>query len=194
MKTRFFILTLLAAMFTLTGNAAKIPTMKVESVDSGKALVAFDPGVAKNFEVTIKDSRGEILYYKKTETAQTDFKTVFDFSELESGIYTLCINFDNCTIYRDLVMENRKMKVGNEIRTFDPYFRLENDKLYLSHLNPALKNVYLNVYENGEQVDHKKLGNELAIHKCLDLSLLEKGDYEFIVSDRFNAHSFTVNK
>ena len=113
-----------------------------------------------NFEVTIKDQRGEILYYKKTGGPATNYKSVFDFSELKEGNYSLNIACENCNIQREIVLEKGKLEIGNEVRLYNPWVRVDGDKVYVSILNPALKNVYLNVYEDGQQVTRKKLGKE----------------------------------
>ncbi len=194
MKTKVFILTALAVLFTTAGFATKFPTMSVVSVDSEKAMVTFEPGAAKSFELKITDQQGQVLYYKKSESTSTDYKKVFDFSELKSGNFNLSINYDNCSISRNLVKENDQLTIGSELRLYEPWYRIEGDKLLVTHLNPSLKNVYMNIYENGQYVTRKKLGNEMAINKCIDISKLEGGEYQFILTDWYNEHPLIVKK
>ena len=52
----------------------------------------------------------------------------------------------------------------------------------------------MNVYENGQYVTRKKLGNEMAIHKCFDISKLEDGEYQFVISDWYSEYPLMVMK
>ncbi len=194
MKTKIFILTGLAVLIATAGFATKFPTMNVISVDAKKAIVTFEPGAAKSFELTITDQQGQVLYYKKSESTSTDYKKVFDFSELKNGNFNLSINYDNCTISRDLVKENNELTVGDELRLYEPWFSVDGDNLFVTVLNPSLKNVYINVYENGQYVTRKKLGKEMAIHKCFDISKLQDGEYEFVISDWYGEYPLMVMK
>jgi hypothetical protein len=86
------------------------------------------------------------------------------------------------------------LKVGEEIRMFSPYFKFEDNKLQISYLNNSQKNVFLNIFREGQYVTGKKLGKEMCIQKALDFSKLETGTYNVILTNNSNEFQFTVQK
>lgn len=194
MKTKVFILTIISMLLLVKGFAAKNPTMSVLPVESHKAMVTCKTDDVKQLDFMIKDERGALLFHEEIGNGATDFRKIFNFSELDNGTYTLSLNCDNCTIYRDLIISGRKLKVGEEVRAYEPVFRSENEKVYLNFLNPSKGNVSLSIYGNGERITRRYLGNQFTIQKCFDLSKMESGDYEFVLSDRYSEHLFTVKK
>ena len=80
------------------------------------------------------------------------------------------------------------------MRCYEPFFTFDNDNLNVSFLNAPQKNVYFNVYKNNVHIDGATLGNDLVIHKKIDLSNLEEGKYQVILTDEFKDHVFWVTK
>ena len=70
MKTKIFILTALAVLITTAGFATKFPTMNVISVDSEKAIVTFEPGAAKSFELKLPISKDRFCITKNRKVLQ----------------------------------------------------------------------------------------------------------------------------
>ena len=194
MKTKIFILTIIAMLFLVKSYAAKNPTMSVVPVEPQKAMVTCKTDDVKQVDFMIKDERGALLFHEEIGNGATDFRKIFNFSELENGTYTMSLNYDNCTIYRDLIISGRKLKVGDEVRAYEPVFRSKNDKVYLNFLNPSMGNVSLSIYGNGERITQRYLGNQFTIQKCFNLSKLEDGEYDFVLSDKYSEHLFTVRK
>ena len=194
MKTNIFMMTAIAVLFVTSAFATKLPSVKVVSLKPEKALVTFEADDAKQVELTLKDQTGAILYYKRTTEATTSHKTLLNFSEMEDGLFTLITAYDNCKIVRQLELENQQVKVGGEMRAYDPFFNFKDNKLYVSCLNPSLHNIYLSIYEDGKRISRSRLGKDMTIHKSYDLARLQKGDFEFVVSDHYGEYSFYVQK
>ncbi len=195
MKTKNLVLTAMAVFVAATGFATQLPTMNVIPVQNEKALVAFETMSPANFELTLTNRKGEVLYYKKSDEIVQNHRMVFDLHELEDGDYTVRLKHGNCTLTREITLSNHSsIKVGEEIRMFSPYYKFENNKLQLSYLNNAQKNVFVNIFKNGNYVTGKKLGKEMCIQKVLDFSKLEKGTYEVVLNNQSEEYSFTVQK
>ena len=76
----------------------------------------------------------------------------------------------------------------------EPFFCFKDNKLNVSFLNVANKNVYLNVYKDGMHYDGFVFGKGADIQKSIDFSNAEKGKYEVVLTDYFKEHYYTVNK
>ncbi len=195
MKTKNLVLTAMAVFVAATVFATQLPTMNVIPVQNEKALVAFETMSPANFELTLKNQRGETIYYKKSEEPAQSYKLVLDLQDLDDGNYHVNLKHGNCNLDRLVTISNGKnLKVGEEIRMFSPYYKFENNTLQISYLNNSQKNVFLNIYRDGQYVTGKKLGKEMCIQKALDFSKLEKGTYEVVLTNNSNEFQFTVQK
>lgn len=194
MKTKTFVLSAFALLLASTVLATKLPTMKVTPLEAEKTLVSFESEMPSQFELTVKDLDGTTLYYKKTEQPVAGYQTVFDFSETGNGSYVVSLDYGNCSLSRKVFVWDNNMEVGEEIRLFAPVYSFENNQLKVSFLNKACKNVFINVFQNGEYVTGKKLGKEMCMQKTIDFSKLEKGTYDVVLSDHFKDYEYTVSK
>ncbi len=190
MKTKSWILAILTFFIVSVGFAAEFPTMDVILVEENKAMLAYKAPEAATLEVTLTDCNGTVLYFKRTSSQTEELNEVFDFSNFNNGSYCMSVNYGNRSISRNLSINEEKIEVGAPLRCYEPYFRLEDKKLSISLFNRPQKQVFVNIYQNGNHVDGFKLGKDLAIQKCLDLSRLNKGKYEVVVTDQVKDHRF----
>lgn len=195
MKTRNFVLTALALIVAATVSATKIPTLSVIPVEKQKALVTFEASKPASVELSVKNNAGEVLYYKKSKTPVDNMRLVFDFQDLKDGVYDVCFELNNCKINREVTISKNQVKsVGEQKRSFGPYCKFEDNLLKLSYLNNNQQNVLMNIYQNGQHLAGRKLGNEMCIQKVFDLSKLESGQYEIVLSSSNDEYLFTVSK
>jgi len=190
MKTKNLVLLTLAFLFAAIGNAADLPKLSVTQIEAHKALVAYNGVNATPLEITLTASNGDILYFKRTSERYKEYREILDLKELGSGNYCICYNYGNRSINRSIYILGKKLEVGPALYCYEPYFRMEDGNLNISFLNLPQKQVYVDVYKDGEQIDAFKLGKDLSIQKRLDLSNLEKGEYEVIVTDCFKDHKY----
>lgn len=194
MKTKSILLSVLAIFLASTVFATKLPSMKIVPTEANKTILAFETVSTAGFELTIENLNGETLHYKKAETPVKNYRTVFNFSELQDGCYNVSFSSENCILKRELTILGEKIKVGEEVRLFAPFYSFENNLLNVSFLNKGQKNVFLNIFYDSQYVSGTKLGKELCIQKSLDFSKLPKGTYHVILSDKFQDYSYTVVK
>jgi hypothetical protein len=190
MKTKNWVLTALAFFIVAIGFASDFPQMNVVPIEAEKALIAFDSPEPAPLEITLTNHDGEILYYKRSQKRYSEYKKVFDFAELGTGNYCVCVNFGNKSITRTVDVTKDKILVGPPQRLYEPYFCIKDNKLNVSMFNCPQKQVLVNIYQSGEHISSVKLGKELAIQKCLDLSRLEKGEYKIVLTDYFKDHVY----
>lgn len=195
MKTRNFVLTACALIVAATVSATKIPTLNVIPVEKQKALVAFETAKPAAVELSVKNNAGEILYYKKSETPVDQMRMVFDFQDLKDGVYDVSLDFNNCKINREVsISRHQLVNVGEQKRAFGPYCKFEDNLLKVSYLNNDQKNVRMNIYQDGQLVAGKKLGKDMCIQQAFDLSKLESGQYEIVLTSSNDEYLFTVSK
>ncbi|WP_167616262.1 hypothetical protein [Maribellus sediminis] len=190
MKTKTWILAILAFFIVSVGNATDFPAMNVIPVEANKAMLAYKAPTAATLEVTLTDCNGEVLYFKRTNQKETEYNQVFDFAELGDGSYCMCVNYGNRSVKRNLLLDGESISVGAPMRCYEPYFCLEEKMLNISFFNSPQKPVYVNIYQDGKHIDGFKLGKDLAIQKRLYLSKLKAGDYEVVVTDYITDHKF----
>ncbi len=194
MKRTKWIITTLAFFIVAVGFATETPKMNIIPVENEKALIAFNSGKPTLIELTIKNDDGDILYFKRSEKRVSEYQEIFDFLELGNGDYNVCLNYGNRSINRDLHVLKKEIIVGAAVQMYEPYFTFKNERLNVSFLNISQKNVFLNIYKDGEHLSKSRLGKDMTIQKCFDLSKLDKGDYKVVITDWFKDHSFIVHK
>lgn len=190
MKTKIWVTTTLTFFIVAIGFATDFPKMNVIPVEAGKALVAYKSSEATPLEITLTNCHGEILYFKRTQKRYDEYKKVFDFSDLGTGKYCVCVNFGNRSISRNFTVDKKDITVEAPQQHYEPYFCMNDKKLNVSFFNCPQKPVFINIYQNGEHVEGINLGKDLTIQKRLDLSRLDKGEYEIVLSDIFKDHKY----
>lgn len=194
MKTSKWVLLTLALLIAAIGFATETPKMNIVANENDKILVSFESATACPVEITITSEDGAIMHNWKTESPQNAVKQLLNLSELENGVYNVTLNYGVMSINRELNIARNEIKVGPPVKLYEPYFCFKNDKLMVSFLNVANKNVYLNVYKDGEHYNGFTLGKGLDIQKCIDFSMAQKGKYEVVLTDHFKEHHFTLSK
>ncbi|HDR51407.1 MAG TPA: hypothetical protein ENN90_07270 [Mariniphaga anaerophila] len=195
MKTKNLVLTALAVFVTATVFATHLPAMNVIPVNDGKALVAFEAISPDAFEISVKNKRGETLYYKKSDVPAQTYRTLFDLHDLEDGVYEVCLKSGHTILVRQVtVSAHSPLKVSEQFRMFSPTCSFEDNLLKFSYLNNTQHNVFLNVYQNGAHIAGKKLGKELCIQKVIDFSKLEEGDYQVVVTCGTQEYTYAIKK
>lgn len=194
MKTIKWVLTTLALFIVAIGFATETPKMNVVTDDENKIQVTFESATACPVEITITDNNGDIVYYWQSESPQNEVNQSFNLADLGKGTFDLSLKYGCTSINREVNVSRREVKVGPPVKLPEPFFCYKNDKLNVSFLNVSSKNVFLNVYKDGEHYNGFKLGKDFDIQKSIDFSMAEKGKYEIILTDYFKEHYYTVSK
>ncbi len=194
MKTKKWALIALAIFIAATGFATELPKMNVVSPKAENTHFSFESDKAYPIVLTIKSDDGAILYYWKSKRPEEKFERIFDLSDVKCGKYKICLNYGEQSMYRELSVTSNGIYTGPNVELHQPYFSYADDKLKLSFLNTGKEDVYLTIYRNGNFLTGISLGNQLDLQKLVDLSNLEKGDYDVVLSDNFATHHYMVHK
>jgi hypothetical protein len=169
-----------------TGNLR----VNILPLNANKAVVAISNAAASNFEISVENANGEILYYKETGADSKDFRKVFDFSRLDKGAYRLIVTAEGTTTEREFTIDNKNIAVGKEKSVMEPFFAYKDGILKVSYLNFPEEAMSINFYDKNDLLYKKELGKKFNVNEGFDLSKLAKGSYDVVLSTEDNSYSF----
>ena len=187
--------TMLLAFVAFANTLMATGNLKVDilPITSETAVVAISNAEASNYQISIVNDKGEVVYTNETEQESMDYNKVFDFSNLENGDYKLSVMVDRLTTERAFKVKNETISVGKEKNMIEPFFAYKNGILKLSYLNFSEEKLNLNFYSQNELVYSKEISNEFSIQKGFNLSNLEKGTYSVVLSTEDKSYTYNVN-
>lgn len=102
--------------FANTSMGAGNLRVNILPITSETAFVAISNTTISNFQVTIENAKGEVVYYKSSDKESADFRKLFDFSNFEKGEYKLSATVGESTTECSFKVENGKIVVGEETK------------------------------------------------------------------------------
>ena len=187
--TMLFAFVAFANTLMATGNLK----VNIVPMTAEKAVVEISSAAASNFQISISNNQGEVVYYNETDEESSDYRKVFDFSDLDNGKYKLSVTIENQTTERLFSINNKNLAVGMEKNSMKPFFSYKDDILKLSYLNFSEKSMNLDLYNGNDLVYSHKIDNQFAVNKGFNLSKLEKGNYSVVLSADDKTYSYHVN-
>jgi hypothetical protein len=139
--------------------------------------------VEKGDKITVSDKSRAVIY-----SGQINFDgnltSLFDFTQLNDGNYTIEVN-------KDFVIEVSSIEVKNNVVTFNtnaekqifkPVFRLENSKIIISKL--ALDNKHMNVkiYYNDDAIFSETVKGKKVLNRIYQLDNSYRGEYTAVIT------------
>lgn len=161
-------------------------------LSSEKAVVAISSLTGSNLKISVADEKGRIVYFKETTDANSNYRKVFDFSDLEEGTYQLSVLSNDLTTKRTFNIGRNEIKVGEEKTMIEPFFGYENGILKYTFLNFQKENVTLYFYDKNQMIYSKKIGRNFNIVEALNLSKLDKGYYLAVLSTGDKDYSYDI--
>ena len=182
MKTMLKV-TLLFALVVFANTLFAAGNLKVNMlpVNAEKAVVTISSISNSDFNITIADENGKIIYFKENSNAEENYRKVFDFSFLEDGLYKLTVVSNDITTERQFEKSHRIIKVGEEKTTLEPVFGYENGILRCTYLNFTKEDITLHFFKNNDIIFTKNIGRQFNLQEALNLSKLDKGKYEAVL-------------
>lgn len=187
--TMTFAITVIANVAMATGNLR----VDILPLNAERAVVAISNSAESNFEISIENSMGEVVYYKETEGKMADYRKVYDFSKLEDGKYTLVVNIDGATSKREFNINSRSIEVGKMKSLVKPYFAFNDDVLRVAYLNYPGETMDLLIYDGNDLIYNKALENTFSVNEGLNLSRLKAGNYQVVLATGDQVYDYTVN-
>lgn len=180
-KIRTTGMVLVAILVTSVAMATGNLKLSITPMQSDMAMVEVTNVESSNYELEVLNESGDMLFYKKTKDLANDYKRIYDFSNLEDGTYTLAVKIDSETNKSQFKIDRGNIEVMKESKVAMPYFTFADNKFKMTYLNYDKNEVLLYVYGDYGLVTSKDLSSDFAIHKGLDLSKLQKGNYRIVL-------------
>lgn len=191
MKT---IITVMAVAIVAIATAVEKPKMNVVPLTADRAVVSIQNETAAMFKLSIYAENGDLVYYKQSAKPLNNYQKVFDFKNLENGIYTMNLKVNDTRVSKEFAVASNEITIGESKFRFDPYFNFSDEVLKLSYLNFDSESFSLSIYNEEGVVYQTKLGNDFALTTGYDLSALSSGKYEVVMSSLSNEFSFNLEK
>ena len=194
MKPKQILLVIVAIAFAANVTATDIPKMSLAPMKDSKSLLSIENTLPTVCEISIRNQSGEVMYYFKTKKKVENYKKVFNFSRLEDGNYRLIVKSGESTIKNDLKIAKGHISVENKRYEMEPYFTVRNDEVILSYLNFHKEKMTVHIYDRKACIYKKALGNDLAMHRVINMGALSHGDYDILLTDKHNQYWFSFSR
>jgi hypothetical protein len=169
---------------TYTGYANE--TLKVESTNNSRT---------KRNHISVYNDKGQVIYsgrinYKGNPTS------LFDFMQLENGIYTIEINKDFVIEIHSIVVKNHiaKLLKDSTEKIFKPVFRLEDSRVLISKLALDTDEMTVELYYQNELIYTDNIKGKEILNRVYKLDETLRGDYTAIIksNDRAFVENFRI--
>jgi uncharacterized pyridoxamine 5'-phosphate oxidase family protein len=134
--------------------------------------------------VSVKDDSGNIVYLSPVKQ-KGDLKTLFDYSLLENGLYTLEIENNYLVEIQSFkVFDNSIEFVENSKKTiYKPVFKKEDAKILISKVGLDINTMKVEIYYENELIHSETVSSENPILKRVyQLDIREKGNYYAVMT------------
>ena len=188
------ILVITFASFADTLFASGNMRVNILPVTAEKAFVNISTLDNSNLDITVTNDKGEVLYSKENLESSEDYRSEFDFHKLENGKYKVTAVGEDMTTERLFRMTDKGIIVGKEKTFMKPYFGYKDGILKFTFLNFQKENLTMYLLNNKQLLSTKDCGNTFSVSDGLNLSNLENGTYEVVLSAGNKEYSYTVDK
>jgi hypothetical protein len=167
--------------------------LNIVPLNSASAVVSISSVDAANLAISIENENGEKVFYKESDGENTDYRKIFNFSQLEEGNYKLSVTANGLISEREFSIGDKNIAVGSEKNLAKPFFAYEGGVLKVTYLNFPEDKLSLNFYSGSDLVYSKKIGAEFNVVEGFDLSKLEKGSYLVELSTESKSYSYNFD-
>lgn len=186
--------TLLLAFVAFVNSGFAIGNLKVniQPISAEKALVAISSLTNSELKISVEDNLGRIVYYKEVAEPSGDYQKVFNFSDLDKGLYQLTVVSDKLTTKREFEIDHGEILVGDEKTTLEPFFSCKDGLLRCSYMNFCKDNLTLYFFENRNLIYTKEIGRNFNVNQAFSLAKLSRGSYTAVLSTGEKDYTYDV--
>ncbi|WP_179344717.1 T9SS type A sorting domain-containing protein [Winogradskyella ursingii] len=132
--------------------------------------------------VYIYDSEGVLVFSDKMER-NGDLRSMFDFSNLKNGVYTIEINKDFEISMHTFKIENHNIRFIEEAKKtiHKPVIRTEKSRVLISKLALDNNEMKVELYFGNQLIYSETLSDKSIINRVYKLDKTEIGDYTAVI-------------
>ena len=151
--------------------------------------------IKKGNHISVSDSSGDVVYSSRINY-DGNIANLFDFTQLEDGIYTIEVN-------KDFIIEVNSIQVKDGVvvflkdlkeKIFKPVFRVENSKVIISKLGFDSNKMIVELYYENELIYTDTVKGKEILNGVYKLDETLHGDYSAIIrsNDRVYVENFRI--
>ena len=151
--------------------------------------------VKKGNHISVSDASGKVIYSGRINYNGI-LTSLFDFTQLEDGIYTVEINKDFEIEINSITVKDNVVTfiLDSKEKIFKPVFRFENSKVLISKLAIDSDEMTVELYYENELIYTENLKGKEILNRIYQLDETLRGDYKAIIrsSDRVFIENFRI--
>lgn len=168
--------------------------ISIHSKETSSFILHFPAAMQSTYEVVLMDANRVVLYTEKIEKGIE--KKIYNLKKLPDGEYVLCISYDNITKWEHLLIQNRTIRIEENVKTVaKPTVLLNEGHLDFNMLCFSQNKIQLSIWDDSGHLLLKEYfdanGN---IQKRYNLKKLREGEYYVSVSLPHELIDFEYNK
>lgn len=166
------ILTLAAGVFVYGIGDLQIYPLE----GSKKARINVSVPANMDVKLSVHNIDGTGVYYE-TISEGTTYHKLFDFTNLENGVYKLVTISGNKVVINEIQINESEIKLNKSEVEYKPGFRLDKRTLMVDYLNTDAHEISLTISENGHEFFEDENTEKIPFRKAYDLNNLAAGHY-----------------
>ena len=205
MKTNKSLKTVLAlfimAGLSLSASASSDPTSITVTSAAEKTAASMTINVSSDMDtyVSVLDQEGTMIYSDMVSRDEKPGK-MYDFSEVENGVYTFKSVTEHKMVETTFVIEKNELKVLDEKTRYRPVFWIEDDILLISYMNLEQDDIYISVQDELSVADESNLyyeeitESDMSYERIFDIQNLSEGEYTITLKSGENTYKYFFDK
>jgi len=205
MKTAGIFKTGLAIIFmagiSMNTSASNDPTSTTVTSMEESAAGAMQISVPSDMEtyVSVIDQEGDMIYTDMVARDDNAGK-MYDFSEMENGIYTFKTVTQHKVVETTFEVEMNEMNILREDISYRPVFWIQDDMLSISFMNLEQSEVYLILEDELPVKDEltviyeEKAESDMSYERIFNIKNLSKGEYTLTLTTGGNTYNYLFDK
>lgn len=146
--------------------------------ESSKVKVEIEVPSREDVRVSLMDPNG-IVIHSDVINKNSDYDKVFDFSQVDNGVYTFVTKTGYTTVTKTIELENSSISVISKEYKYAPIFMVDGDILKVSFLNKSKEDISIYLEDSAKEYYKEYGDNSLAYGKMININNLPTGEYTF---------------
>ncbi|MEE4256768.1 MAG: hypothetical protein V2I47_07010 [Bacteroidales bacterium] len=192
---------LIVAGFSMNASASNDPTSTTVRTMEESAVGAMQISVPSDMEtyVSVLDQDGDMIYSDMVARDDNAGK-MYDFSEMENGIYTFKTITQHKVVETTFEVEMNEMNILREDISYRPVFWINDDMLTISFMNLDQGEVYLTLEDELPVNDEvtvlyeEKAESDMSYERIFNIKNLSKGEYTLTLTTGGQTYNYLFDK
>jgi len=192
-KSLFAIAVLSLSTISFAGNAyAFLEVIPLNMMDKAVVKVVFPNN--QNTIIYIGDPEGRTIHRETIKKGSSTAK-IYDFSNVDDGIYTFNSITDQANVTKTIKVENSSIEVISTEVEYKPTFIIKENSLLVNYLNLEQEEIEMVIYNSYTDFYKSAEGNFQVFQKKFDISDMESGEYFAMIKvpGKNYIHSFNID-